>query len=269
MKKNLKSCMEVIEVSDRQCLLDMNQYDMIERAGMIPDLRHKKSAHMTAGWSVGERAHAAFAMGGADLEGINYLTFSVFSVGCAGMRFRLLFDSSKDGSCRDGYEAILSVVRDGWNDYRVRLPFMHACGEPKGWGSIGSVCFDVVGGVSSLHEHPMLYIDNLFVWEEVAAPLYTTMPELKGAALFSKTGSYSIVDRKRISNALGEAQAVPFEQDGTLWLPIAPVAAGIARTTVVDNLAMTLSFTYRRKKYAFSANSDQFTVDGEIGRAHV
>ena len=34
MKKNLKSCIEVIEVSDRQCLLDMNQYDMIEKSGM-------------------------------------------------------------------------------------------------------------------------------------------------------------------------------------------------------------------------------------------
>ncbi len=263
MKKNLKSCIEVTEVSDRQCLLDMNRYEMIELAGLLPDLRHKKSAHMTAGWPVAETAHAAFAMRGADLDGIRYLTFSVFAVGCAGMRFRLLFASSEDGSCDNGFEAVLSVPRDGWNDYRLCLPYLPARGVPLGWSRIDSICFDVVGGVPASSEHPMLYLDNLFVWEEFAPPLYTTMPELKGAALFSKTGSYAIVDRKRIANALGEAQAVPFEQDGVLWLPMAPVAGVIARTAVADNLAMTLSFTYRRKKYAFSANSREYTEDGE------
>lgn len=263
MKKNLKSCVEVMEVSDRQCLLDMNRYALIEQAGLLPDLRHKKSAHMTAGWAVGETAHAAFAMGGANLDGMRYLTFSAFAVGCAGMRFRLLFASSEDGGCGDGYEAVLSVVRDGWNDYRLCLPYLTARGMPLGWDRIGSICLDVVGGVPTGRERPMLYLDNLFVWEEFAPPLYTTMPELKGAALFSKTGSYAIVDRKRVANALGEAQAVPFEQDGVLWLPMAPIAAVIARTAVSDNLAMTLSFTYRRKKYAFSANSRECTVDGE------
>lgn len=263
MKKNLKSCVEVLEVSDRQCLVDMNQYALIEQAGLLPDLRHKKSAHMTAGWAVGQTAHAAFAMGGADLDGMRYLTFSAFAAGCAGMRFRLLLGSAEGGNGGDGYEAVLSVPRDGWNDYRLCLPYLPARGTPLGWNHIESICFDVVGGVPAAQEHPMLYLDNLFVWEEFAPPLYTTMPELKGAALFSKTGSYAIVDRKRVANALGEAQATPFEQDGVLWLPMAPVAAVLAHSAVADNLAMTLSFTYRRKKYAFSANSREYTVDGE------
>ena len=50
MKKNLKGCVEIINVSEPHVLVDMNQVDAIERAGLIPDLSHRKSAHATAKW---------------------------------------------------------------------------------------------------------------------------------------------------------------------------------------------------------------------------
>lgn len=95
------------------------------------------------------------------------------------------------------------------------------------------------------------------------ASVYGTLPELKGAAVFSKSGSFAIVNRKRIAISPDSKGATPFDRGAQTWLPIAPIAAGIAHATVVDTVALTLNFTYRRKKYEFSASSDQMTVDGE------
>ena len=78
MKKNLKACVDRFETEEAQVLIDMNQYDVIEAAGMTPDLRHKKSAHMTAAWRFAERSRVGVRLGGGDLSGFRYLTFSVF-----------------------------------------------------------------------------------------------------------------------------------------------------------------------------------------------
>ena len=263
MKKNLRSMIETVEAPLAQCLVDMNQYDMIESSGMTPDLAHKKSAHMTAAWHPLKTPHVSIPMGGSDLSGVRYLTFSVLGVGASGAQLRLMFDNSNEGDGRGGYVCDLTVERDGWNDYRIELPFLHAVKEASGWDHIGSITMEYLGGVTEETGRTTLYFDSFYVYEDAPAPLYAKCPELKGAAVFSKTGSFSIVDRKRIANSIDGAEAKPFEEDGVLWLPMAPVAACIAYSAVVDNRAMTLSFTYRRKKYAFSADSNQYFVDGE------
>ena len=260
MKKNLRSMIESYEASTPQCLVDMNQYDLIESTGMTPDLSHKKSAHISAAWKPAQLPHVSIPMGGSDLTGYRYLTFSVYATGAIGACFRLTFDNSFDGDGKNGYTSTLEIQRDGWSDYRIELPFLHGVNEPCGWDKIGSIDLDIVPADKL---PAVLYIDSFFVWESFTPPLFTKMPELKGAALFSKTGSFSIVDRKRIANAIDGADVAPFEENGVLWLPMAPVAACIAHSAVVDNRALTLTFTYRRKKYAFYANSNQMNVDGE------
>ena len=262
MKKNMRSMIEVLPQDTPQCLVDMNQYDLIESTGMLPNLAHKKSAHMTAAWNPAKLSRAIIPMGGSDLSGYRYLTFSVFGTGASGLSFRLMFDNSLDGDGKNGYAVILTVTKDGWNDYRIELPFMHSIRDAEGWDNVGSITVEYLTGLSGTRG-ATLYFDSFFVWADYAAPLYAKMPELKGAALFSKTGNFSIIDRKRIPNSLDGADAKPFESEGILWLPMATVAAGIAFSTVADNRAMTLTFTYRRKKYAFAADSDQMTVDGE------
>lgn len=262
MKKNLKGCVDMIEAGEPTVLVDMNQYDLIEQSGMTPDLVHKKSAHMSGAWHFADTERVRIPIAVGVLADYRYLTFSVFSVRGAGGSFSLMFDNGAEGDGKNGYECSFSIKRDGWNDYRVELPFMRAVGEPSGWDRITYVCFDCVVGGQANRTDTVLYIDDLFGWEEMAPPAYVTMPELKGAAVFSKSGSFSIIDRKRISNTADGVVARPFESNGRLWLPMAPVAAGIARSAVVDNRAFTLSFTYRRKKYVFSGDSDRMTVNG-------
>lgn len=263
MKKNLKGCIDIIELGTSQTLLDMNQYDMIEGAGLIPDSVHRKSAHMTACWRFADHTRAVFPVSGTTLSACRYLTFSVFAVAGAGGSFSLMFDNSESGDGKNGYEHTLPLTRDGWNHYRVELPFMRAVGEPTGWESVQNVCFDCVAGGQANRTDTVLYLDNLFGWEDASPPLYTSSPELKGAAVFSRTGNFSIVDRKRIANTPDGSDAKPFEKDGILWLPMAPVAAGIAHSAVVDTIALTLSFTYRRQKYVFTGGSDRVRVGDE------
>lgn len=263
MKKNLKSCVELPEWEDPHCLLDMNQYEGLKSEGLRPDLRHNRSAHLSAAWHFAEHTRAFISLGGADLSVFRYLTFSVFSAQGAGGSFSLLFDQSENGEAKNCYEQTFHITHDGWNHYRVELPFMRCIGEPFGWDQIGSICWDHTFGGQSNRAETILYLDNLYAWEEMAPPLYGKLPELKGAAAFARNGKYALVDRKRIPNAIDFAEIGPFERDGVLWLPMAPVAAGIAHLAIADNIANTLSFTYRRKKYFFSADADFVTINGE------
>ena len=261
MKKNLRSMIESWQESPAQILVDMNQYDLIESTGMKPDLAHKKSAHMSAAWRLRDLERVVIPMGGSDLSGVRYLTFSVCAAGAQGASFRLTFSNSQTGENTGGYETIVCIAKDGWNDYRLEIPFLHSTGKCTGWNDIGSIIFEVLN-VPTEGRSPVLYIDSFYVYEKEIAPVYARMPELKGAAVFSKTGNFAIVDRKRIPNSIDDSEAKPFEEDGILWLPMAPVAAGMAFSCVADNRALTLSFTYRRKKYVFAASSDCVTVDG-------
>ncbi len=258
MKKNLKALVEPILSDEAQLFLDMNRYEVIEAAGMIPDRRHCRSAHLSAGWKCGESPRVRIPLSDADLSGYRYMTFSAFSVGAAGTSFTLVLESGEES----GYTVALPITKDGWNEYRIELPFMRALRTPDGWEHIGGIRFDAtLGGAASLGG--TLYFDSFFLYCTEAAPLYTRLPELKGAAAFSATGSYALVDRKRLPISIDGASVAPFEEGGELWLPMAPVAAVLGRGAVSDNLALSLNFTYRRKKYAFSA--DRFyTVDGQM-----
>lgn len=260
MRKNLRSMIELATEELPKLLLDMNDYDLIERAGAEADTAHKRSAAMSAAWWVGRSARISFPTGGADLSAYRFLTFSAFGVGAAGKSFRLIFDNRADGEGVCGYAVTLPVTHDGWNHYRVELPFMKPLRDAEGWSCIERVTLE---RCESVERATALYLDNLFIWEGIAPPLYTILPELKGAALFSTTGSFSIVDRKRIPNTLDSSEAKPYWADGTLWLPMAPVAACLAHSAIADNRAMSLSFTYRRKKYSFCAQEKFMLEDGE------
>lgn len=262
MKKNLKICIEQPMADEPLCLVDMNKIEVIEAAGMQADLVHKRSAHISAAWRYADRTHVSIDMDGADLSAYRYLTFAVFSVGGAGGSFSLFFDSSTKENPNSGYEQTFGIYRDGWNEYRVELPFMRAIRKPLGWDNIGSIDFDCVFGGQANKENTVLYFDNLFVWKQSAAPLYTTMPEIKGAAAFSKSGGFAIVNRQRVSLSIDGSDVRPFEEGGTWWIPMGAIAAVMAHSAVADNKAQTLTFTYRRKKYAFEASSKTVLVDG-------
>ena len=264
MKKNLRSCMEQQDFGEPECLLDMNDYEMITASGLTPDLRHKKTAHMSAAWSFAQTTRVRIPLAVSDLSGYRWLTFSVFAVSGQGGSFQLRFESDAEDGGEAGYVCTLPVCRNGWNDYRVELPFLRAYKNAAGWDRLRALVLDCAAGGQANRTETVLCLDSLFVWEESAPQIYVRMPELKGAAAFTRTGAYAIVNRRRVPIAPdADPEARPFEAGGLLWLPMAPVAAAIAHKAVVDNKAYTLSFTYRRRKFVFYGNSDRYLVDGE------
>ena len=162
MKKNLRSMIESWQESQAQILVDMNQYDLIESTGMKPDLAHKKSAHMIAAWRLRDLDRVVIPMGGSDLSGMRYLTFSVCAAGAAGASFRLVFSNSQTGENIGGYETVINVAKDGWNDYRLEIPFLHSTGKCTGWNDIGSIVFEALN-VPTEGRSPVLYIDSFYV----------------------------------------------------------------------------------------------------------
>lgn len=267
MKKNLRSCMEQPEYGRSVCLLDMNGYDWIEASGMKPDLGHKKCAHLTAAWRFAQSDRVRVPLETSDLSGYRYLTFSAFAAQGEGGSFSLRFESDETAGGESGYSCLLPITRNGWNDYRVELPTLAARRQPAGWDRITGIVMDCAVGGQANSTATVLYFDNFYLWDGLAPQIYVRMPELKGAAMFSRTAAYAVVDRKRLPIAPdADPAARPFEEDGILWVPMAPIAAAIAHRAVVDNKANTLTFTYRRKKYAFSGDSEAFEVDGEKRR---
>ena len=113
MKKNVRSYVEQPEFSEPQCLLDMNDYQLIEVGGLVPDLKHKKSAHMTAYWKPDSRPSARLPIGDSDLSGFRFLTFSAFSVNGAGGSFVLRFESDSREDGKSGYFCTLPVTQNG------------------------------------------------------------------------------------------------------------------------------------------------------------
>jgi len=260
MKKNIKSLIETYENDGGRLLLDMGDAEMLAGTGLAPSAEHAREGEASALWELGRTAHVSIPTGGYDLSPYRYLTFSVWASGLCDKTFRLTLDCDTAGEGKNGYSVNLRIVRDGWTDYSLELPFLHAVGEPAGWGSIESLTLD---RVSEAPEGARIWIDSLSVHEDAPAPLFTRMPEIKGAAVFSTTGAFSIVDRKRIPNAVDGAPARPFEAENTLWVPMGTVAAGVAHTPIADNKALTLTFTYRRKKYAFEMGRRYMLEDGK------
>ena len=267
MKKNLKGCVEQVYFEEPVCILDMNDYEMIESNGLSTDLGHKKSAHMTARWDFSVSTNARILLGDPDLSAYRCVTFSVFAINGEGGSFRIRFESDAQNGGDSGYVATLPICRNGWNDYRLELPFLQARLQAQGWDHIRAIELDAAAGGQANRPDTVLCLDNVYAWTEQAPKTYIRMPELKGAAMFSKSSAYAVIDRRRLPIAPdADPSARPFEDSGILWLPMAPIAAVIGHRAVVDNKANTLSFSYRRKQYDFVGGSDAYTVNGEAQR---
>jgi len=166
MKKNLKSCVEQVYYSEPTVLLDVNDYELISAGDLTPDLRHKKTAHMSAAWSFAEKTRARVLLSDPDLSAYRYLTFSVYAQNGEGGSFHIRFESDAENGGESGYCQTLPVTRNGWNDYRLELPFLYAVGQPRGWEHIRAIVLDCAIGGQANHSHTTLCFDSFYGWEE-------------------------------------------------------------------------------------------------------
>ena len=248
MKKNLRNCIEQPVLGDRVDLFNPGDPTVAQMAGLLPDIHHAK----TALWRFSERTCVRFSLNAQAFSAFRFFTFSVWAVSGAGGTFSLRLESDEMPGGKSGYTCLLPITHNGWNDYRIELPFSGVAGEPLGWDFIRAVVLDCEIGGQCNRKETVLSVGQMSLWKGNAPQLYTRRPELKGAAVFTKTGSFAIVDRKRVSiSPDAGSKAKPFEENGVLWLPMAPVAAALGRKAGLDDRAQTLHFTYHRNVYRF------------------
>ncbi|MBE6529235.1 MAG: hypothetical protein E7680_01365 [Ruminococcaceae bacterium] len=250
MKKNLRNCIEHPTYGERVDLFNPGDPGVAQTAGLLPDINHAK----TALWRFSERTCVRFPLSAQAFSAFRFFTFSVWAVSGAGGTFVLRLESDETLGGESGYTCLLPITHNGWNDYRIELPFSGVSGEPLGWDFIRAVVLDCQTGGQSNRKETVLSIGQMSLWKGNAPGLYTKRPELKGAAVFSKTGSFAIVNRTRVPVSPDENLfAKPFEENGVLWLPMAPIAAVLGRKASADDRAQTLRFVYHRKAYSFGA----------------
>ena len=250
MKKNLRSCIEQPVLGERVDLLNPGDPNVALSAGLLPDINHAK----TAIWRFSERTSVRFPLNAQAFSAFRFFTFSVWSVSGAGGTFVLRLESDETPGGKSGYTCLLPITRNGWNDYRIELPFSGVSGDPLGWDFIRAVVLDCEVGGQNNRKDTVLSVGQMTLWRGNAPGLYVKRPELKGAAAFSKTGSFAIVNRQRVPVAPdANLRAKPFEENGVLWLPMAPIAAVLGRKSSADDRAQTLHFVYHRNAYRFGA----------------
>lgn len=256
MKKKLKSSIESPVRQTPICLVDMNRVDMVESVGFFLDLLHKKSAHVTGGWNPAEQYEIRIPLGGSDLSDYDFLVFSLYADRAKGFSFCVQLDLEENV----GFQVPLTVLRNGWNDFRLPLDFFSRFG-----GAIERIAVQSIR-IFAIGEHkknPILYFDSFFIYRKEAPALCQTLPELRRAALFALGGRFAVVRNKRIPIHSDASDVTPFEKDGTVYLPMAPVAAVMAHQTAADPKTGELTFKYRRHAYVFFDSRTLCTEDGK------
>ena len=250
MKKKLRNCIERPVLGERADLFNPGDPNVARSAGLLPDVNHAR----TAVWRFSERSSVRFPLNAQAFSAFRFFTFSVWAVSGAGGTFVLRLESDETLGGKSGYTCLLPITRNGWNDYRIELPFSGVAGEPLGWDFIRAVVLDCEIGGQDNSKDTVLSIGQMSLWKGNAPQLYVKRPELKGAAAFSKAGSFAIVNRQRVPVAPdANLRAKPFEENGVLWLPMAPIAAVLGAKASADDRAQTLHFVYRRNAYRFGA----------------
>lgn len=264
MKKNLKTLVERTKFERPQCLVDMNEINLIEASGMIADLRHKKSAHLSALWRLDQKERVLIPMGGSDLEGFSQLTLWIFCEKAVGSTIRILFDTTKEGNGESGYSADVKLFQKGWNRVVLTLLQLPSIGDARSWKYISNICLTRLKG--RRFPGAALYLDSFYLWENSAPASYELLPDLRRAVVFSKTGSYALVRGKRIANAPFGDEASPKAdpQNGEFWIPLSPVVAGFVRSAEADSKKKSLTFTYRKHSYLIEAGTPALRVDGKV-----
>ncbi|MBQ7172859.1 MAG: hypothetical protein IJR88_01910 [Clostridia bacterium] len=264
MKKNLKTLVERTNAERPQCLVDMNEIDLIEASGMVADLRHKKSAHLAALWKLDQRETVLIPMGGSDLEGFSQLTFWIFCERAVGSVIRMLFDTTPEGKGEAGYVADIPLTKKGWNHVSLAMLQLPSTGDARSWNYVSNIRLTRVKGRKL--EGAALYLDSFFLWENTSPAAYELIPDLHRAIVFSERGAFSLVRGKRIPNAPfgGDHSPEINPKTGEYWVPLSPIVAGFVRTSEADSKRKSLAFTYRNHSYVFLAGTPAARVDGAV-----
>ena len=182
-----------------------------------------------------------------------------------GQTFVLNFNSENKASEGSDYYSTgtVKIAEAGWSYYSWRLDRMSVSRSPLGWDQIENMAVTSTGWGQSNSLDTVLYLDNIQLYTNMDAvnPL-AEIPQLRGAAAFLLGGSRAVVDQKLVKISARDDRSVPFTEDGTLWLPLAPLAAVRTEDAEYNAAEGVLRMTFGGKKYVYTAQKDAAEIDG-------
>ena len=218
-------------------------------------------------WSYRDLASLSFKPEGGDLSAYEGFSFWMYADESAvGQTFLISIDSNNpetDGS--DYYTTnVVKIAESGWTYYSWRLDRLGVSRSPLGFDQVSAFNITSTGWGQANSASTVLYLDNIRFYSNMDAvnPL-AEIPQLSGAAAFCIGGSRAVIDQKLVKISARDDASVPFEEDGAVWLPLAPIAA--VRCPGADYCAgtATLRMTLGGKEYVFTAGKE----DGALGCA--
>lgn len=223
---------------------------------------HKKSLR----WRYRDLASLAFVPEGEDLSAYEGFSFWMYADESAvGQTFLVCLGSDNpDTEGSDYYSTnVVKIAEAGWTCYSWKLDRLGAARSPLGFDHISQFSITSTGWGQANDPSTVLYLDNIRFYSNMDAvnPL-AAIPQLAGAAVFCVGGSRAAVDQKLVKISARDDASVPFEEDGTLWLPLAPLAAVRCPGAEYNAASATLRMTLGDREYTFTAGVEDSALGG-------
>ncbi len=252
----LHTSSNVSEGSDVLKVFDVASNDYKEQHST----EHTKSEDVSVRWCFGEKASWSIATP-KDLSNYKTLTLSLYADAAAiGETFILYFVSENDATRGMDYYGIrITVGKKGWNDYVFSLADLSVNRTPIGWHSVSELRLASTGWDQTNNTTTVLYLDNI---ELHTGSSVSILKSMGNAAAFSIGGTRALVGGDTVNISRLNENAAAFEEDGTLWLPIAPLAAVKDSGSRYSAKSKLLSMKLNGKNYQFVGGRSTVKIDG-------
>lgn len=184
-----------------------------------------------------------------DFSSIKSIRFSVYVPEKAvGSTFLILFNSenpSTEGS--DYYSSKINLIAKGWQTVTIVQRNVSASRSPLGWDNITSVSFTSTGWEQTNDASVRLYISDIYGYNEDVSTGNSTgicnAVTKKGAAMFTIGGFAGSVNGKTYKTNPYRTDAVVFEENDTVYLPVNVFALSIDKNAVYYQKSGIVKYT--------------------------
>ncbi len=192
----------------------------------------------------------------SDAKAISFAIYSTMDAQTIQLNF---FSENNDTDGIDYYGRKLQLNK-GWNVFSYATSQFGSSRTPLGWNHITQIQFTSTGWDQTNNTSNVIYISNIVAYNNVSVTNPLADTRFSDAAAFYMGGYFVSVNGEKYRSSTNNVSCAPFEENGTYYVPMAPIAAekGAKGNFYNDNEA--LIYTYGGKDYTFRAGTKKYTA---------
>ena len=194
-----------------------------------------------------------------DMSDVKAMTFAIYST-MDSQTLQLNFHSENSSSDGIDYYGRKLSLNKGWNVFSLTTSQFGSSRSPLGWNHITKIEFNISGWDQSNNTSNVIYISNIIAYDNVTIANPLTDSRFKDAAAFYMGGYYACIDGDKYITSTTDVNAVPFEENGIYYVPMATVAVAKGAKGKFYNDDKALTYTYGGKDYVFKAGTKKYTA---------